>query len=52
MGKVEVVPTAAEVVQRCGLTYSMLSTLEASEGECMMCLTRDTPAGSRAAARQ
>ena len=30
-GKVEIAASAAEVIQRCGVTYSMLSTMEASE---------------------
>lgn len=30
-GKIEIAASAAEVVQRCELTYSMLSTIEASE---------------------
>ena len=45
-GKVEIAATAAEVVDKCNLTYSMLSTLEASQAVFPSVLSKVAPGKS------
>ena len=46
VGKVEIAASAAEVVDKCGLTYSMLSTIEASQAVFPSVLSKVAPGKS------